>query len=857
MASLFTNETLTLEKAISSIPAIDAHAHPLLVDPTNEEQIPLESIISEAEGGALKDAIHTLAGRRAIRELAAFYNLETSCDFGLIREERKRLGAATVTRKLLDASTIAGFLLDDGLHAPSEVAPVEAHTAYTLHPAKRILRIEAVAESIITTQASCQPPDTPNRVSAFVSAFLRAIDPPPPNVVAFKSVIAYRSGLEICRDPLMEDVTAALDDACRVVQRVAGGRWRITQKPLLDFILRIALKVAAKKGLPIQFHTGIGDKDVHLVQANPALLRSILDDPDPLLSKAKIVLLHVYPYAREAAYLSSVYENVYVDFGLANLLLSSQGIEQTIQELLELAPTSKVHFSTDGHFHPETVYLAAKWGRQALANVLGKIVGKNELSLDEAVQIARDILFENANALYRLGWATSVPFSSIVGLQHRNIPIVEAMEGAHAVRMMWVDYANITRTKLVPLPRFVSMVSNSSGVPFVTALFGFPFMRDGIAQGLDRDCISVTKDAVLKPDVRTFKRLPYWKGHAAVLGYFWDEQRQTEHPCCPRTILSRLAKDLTDKHCIKLRCGFELEFQLLVPSNPHYRPVDTTSYCDTSSLLPYSADSAVNVLDQIVSSLTEQGIGVHLFHAESGHGQFEIALTAGGVLEAADGLVLAKQTIYNIAAAHGLKATFVPKPNPLAAGNSCHVHISLWEGAQNLFLSGSAQPRQFMAGILAHLPALTAITTPSVNSHERLQPGCWAGAFQVWGRGNKEAPLRLLEDRVEFKTFDGTANPYLALSAIIACGLHGIESQSTLPPETSVDPITLSEANRPSRLPATLTEALDALTADEIIGKALRDDAIQAFIRVKREEIAWWEACSTREETVKVLMEKY
>jgi uncharacterized protein len=163
--------------------------------------------------------------------------------------------------------------------------------------------------------------------------------------------------------------------------------------------LQQALLIAAKYRLPVQLHTGYGDPDLDLRLANPVYLRSLLESPQ--YRKAPIVLLHAsYPYMQQAGYLASVYPQVYLDFGLAVPFLSVSGMREAIRQLLELAPTSKLMYSSDAHSIPELYYLAAKWGRQLLGEVLEQAIRDSDITANEAEAIATAVLRENALSLY-------------------------------------------------------------------------------------------------------------------------------------------------------------------------------------------------------------------------------------------------------------------------------------------------------------------------------------------------------------------------------------------------------------------------------------------------------------------------
>lgn len=210
------------------------------------------------------------------------------------------------------------------------------------------------------------------------------------------------------------------------------------------------------------------------------------------------------------------------------------------------------------------------------------------------------------------------------------------------------------------------------------------------------------------------------------------------------------------------------------------------------------------VLQDMCAAIHALGLRVEQLHKESAPGQFEIVLGHLPALEAADGLLLAKQAIVAIAHRHGLRASFLPKLTAGHAGSGCHMHLSLWSlDGQNQstseFVLGNAKNlvevlqgvghelligstfRPFLAGVHAHLPSVMCFTTPTPNSFRRLQPGAWAGCFACWGFANKEAPICIplvspgkgLYTNFELKLFDGTANPHVALAAVIAAGTCG------------------------------------------------------------------------------------
>jgi glutamine synthetase len=271
-------------------------------------------------------------------------------------------------------------------------------------------------------------------------------------------------------------------------------------------------------------------------------------------------------------------------------------------------------------------------------------------------------------------------------------------------------------------------------------------------------------------------------------------------------------------------------------------------------------DSARWFTDDLLAALEAQGIQPEQAMPEYGPGQQEISVRHADPLRAADNQIRVRETARAVAAEHDLVASFAAKPFPDEIGSGAHVHLSLWDTAAgaNLLYDPTADPgglsdlgRSFVAGILAHLPALTAITCPTVNSYRRLQPHAWASAFVCYGFDNREAAVRIpspfwgreqATTNLELKTADNTCNPYLALGALLAAGLDGLERRLDPGPPLDQDPGGLSDEERAARgihrLPATLDEALDLLAADPVLTGAMGETMTGAFLTVRRSEAA-------------------
>ena len=272
------------------------------------------------------------------------------------------------------------MLLDDGYPRTGALSVAETAAAGGVR-AERVLRVERLAEDLIPAHAS---------VAALGGALIRELEAARPGLVALKSVIAYRTGLAIRRPAAGAERALA-----RVRSDWRGTPGRLAAKPLLDHLVPLAAVWAAGHRLPLQLHTGFGDRDLDLRLANPLHLRPLLEGGG--LSGGPVVLLHAaYPYVREAAYLAGVYPNVYVDLSAAMPLLAGPGLTRVLEELLALAPITKLLYGSDAWGIPDWFWLAATAARRALAEALAW------LPESEARWAARRILHDNAAELYRL-----------------------------------------------------------------------------------------------------------------------------------------------------------------------------------------------------------------------------------------------------------------------------------------------------------------------------------------------------------------------------------------------------------------------------------------------------------------------
>jgi predicted TIM-barrel fold metal-dependent hydrolase len=303
-------------------------------------------------------------------------------------DRRAELGVVEVNRRLLTAAGLSALLVDTGLRG--EAAPVHGLPAVPLLAPEapgaavaEVVRLEYVAQRVAADGTSA---------SGFGSAFVDALAGEVTHAVAVKSVLAYRHGLDVEPNrPSLAEVRAAAGDWLR-----RGGDLRLTDPVLLRYLLWCAVDV----GLPIQLHTGFGDRDLALARSDPALLQRFCAATEP--SGVPLVLLHCYPYHRQAGWLAQVYPHVYVDVGLTVTHLGVRA-SAVLGEFFELAPFGKLMYSSDAFGLPELYLVGAAQFRHGLRRLLEGWVADGALDTAQALRLADLVGADNARRLYRLG----------------------------------------------------------------------------------------------------------------------------------------------------------------------------------------------------------------------------------------------------------------------------------------------------------------------------------------------------------------------------------------------------------------------------------------------------------------------
>lgn len=358
-------------------------------------------------------------------------------------------------------------------------------------------------------------------------------------------------------------------------------------------------------------------------------------------------------------------------------------------------------------------------------------------------------------------------------------------------------------------------------------------------------------DMYLYPDLDTWLIYP-WVPENRIARLICDIYTPDGQPFTgdPRAILKRNLKKAAEMGFTEMNVGPEPEFFLFktdASGNPTLELNDHGGYFDLAPL-----DLGENCRREIVLTLEEMGFEIEASHHEVAPGQHEIDFKYADALKAADQIQTFKLVVKTIAREHGLHATFMPKPLYGVAGSGMHCHLSLFNDDINTFyneadaLGLSETAYAYMAGILEHARAITAVTNPTVNSYKRLVPGYEAPCYVAWSASNRSPMIRIpasrgLSTRIELRHPDPAANPYLALSVMLAAGLDGIERQLKLPESTDRNIYAMTDEERQSEgivsLPINLREALNELIDNEVISNALGEHALKHFIKLK--EIEW------------------
>jgi glutamine synthetase len=410
-------------------------------------------------------------------------------------------------------------------------------------------------------------------------------------------------------------------------------------------------------------------------------------------------------------------------------------------------------------------------------------------------------------------------------------------EGVKFIRLQFTDILGTIKNVEIPFSQLEKALDNK-------------MMFDGSSiEGFVR---IEESDMYLFPDLDTWLVFPWTAEKGKVARLICDIYNPDGTPFegDPRNNLKRVLKEMEELGFSDFNLGPEPEFFLFkldVNGEPTLELNDNGGYFD---LAP--TDLGENCRRDIALELEEMGFEIEASHHEVAPGQHEIDFKYASALRACDDIQTFKLVVKTIARKHGLHATFMPKPLFGVNGSGMHCNMSLFKDGKNAFfdekgdLQLSDTARQFLAGTIKHATAFTAITNPTVNSYKRLVPGYEAPCYVAWSAQNRSPLIRIpasrgISTRVEVRSVDPAANPYLAMSVLLAAGLDGIKNNLEAPKPIDRNIYVMDKKEREEAgitdLPATLHAALEELKKDEVIVKSLGGHIFEHFVEAK--EIEW------------------
>jgi glutamine synthetase len=432
----------------------------------------------------------------------------------------------------------------------------------------------------------------------------------------------------------------------------------------------------------------------------------------------------------------------------------------------------------------------------------------------------------------------SHPLRTLEDLQHAGIRVV---------RLSVSDLHGVCRSKDLPLDVF----AETRGCDFVAALFALDLAANAIdPAGSSFGSSMGYPDLRVEARMETLTRLPWEQDTAWCLGEIARDDPM--YPYSTRALLERVVASYRKLGLVPM-VGPEVEFYLLrqdadgilQPSLSQPAMVYTTG----------SRSDPAGMVRTLLEMAQRLGLRPLAATSEFSPGQFEIALLHSEALDAADEAFRFRTMVKEVSHREGLLATFMGKPLEEESGSGLHLHVSLHNEQQhNLFAQPeeeagiSIRARQFVAGVLAHAPALMALLAPTINAYKRLVPNSFVPLSATWGLDNRTVflrvpPARGKHTRLEVRGADASANPYLATSAVLLAGLEGIQRQLVPPPMIEGDAAGAFPAG--DALPRSLDASLAALRADHFLVEALSPELVEALCAVKASELRRFQAAVT------------
>ena len=406
----------------------------------------------------------------------------------------------------------------------------------------------------------------------------------------------------------------------------------------------------------------------------------------------------------------------------------------------------------------------------------------------------------------------------------------------HFLRLMFTDLLGVSKSVDLPISQLDKLLNNK-------------IMFDG--SSIDGFVRIEESDMYLYPDMSTWLVFPWGEEHGKVARVICSVHTIDGKPFAgdPRNNLKRIVDKMHKLGFKHFNIGPEPEFFLFKTDEngqPTMEVNDQENYFDMEPL-----DLGEECRRDIVLTLEKMGFSVEAAHHEVAPGQHEVDFKYADALEAADNIQTFKMVVKAIAKRHGLFATFMPKPLAGVNGSGMHLNMSLFNNDGNTFydpkgeLQLSETAYHFLAGLLKHVRSLTAICNPLVNSYKRLVPGYEAPVYVAWSASNRSPLVRVPGDRgvgtrLELRSVDPAANPYLAIAAVLNAGLDGIENKLTPAPEVSENIYKMTPAERKAKgivdLPDTLHNALKSLAADDVVKDSLGEHLYKNFYEAKTRE---------------------
>ena len=425
-------------------------------------------------------------------------------------------------------------------------------------------------------------------------------------------------------------------------------------------------------------------------------------------------------------------------------------------------------------------------------------------------------------------------------------------DGVELIRFIYCDFTGVQRGKITSVDDLANRLSH--GINLTRAQMAFTLLDTVVPiRGMEP-----VGELRMLPDPDTFSVLPWLPSHASMTCDLVEPNGQ-RYEACTRTWLKTILARAAERG-FRIQAAFEPEFYLgrRDPHSGKWQPADTSGIY---------AENGFNVQGKFLADMTRtlraMGMLPEMVYHEGGPGQQEISIRHAPALQAADNQMKLRNAVRGVALEHGLFASFAPKPFPWTFGSGAHVHLSVWDSTtdRNLMYDPAAEAsfsqfgRHFVGGILKHLPALIALTCPSFNSYRRLQPRSWSTSVVCWGYDNRQAAVRAASpfwgreaqtSNIEIKAVDGSCNPYLALGAIVAAGLDGLEHETDPGAPLPVDPSDLSEDERTglgiTPVPSSLRAAVGEFVADSLYRDLMPELMWRAYPQVKLAECDGFEA---------------